>query len=145
MQQETVAIPHQGNGSKKADDAPGEKPEIEVVASLKSRGGWKWSPKARKRLSARMKRLKAKARRAKERKTIDVKKVVERPKHYTSHPSGVECITITEHMNFCIGNAMKYLWRAESKGDTLTDLRKAMWYIKREIERVSYAQGQSGS
>lgn len=56
------------------------------------------------------------------------------PAHYTSHPSSVECIQITEHMSFCIGNAVKYLWRADSKEDRLEDLRKAAWYIQREIE-----------
>lgn len=60
---------------------------------------------------------------------------VNRPKHYTAHPSGVECIQITEHMNFCIGNAVKYLWRAGLKGDALEDLEKARWYIDREIDR----------
>lgn len=62
---------------------------------------------------------------------------VNHPLHYTSHPSGVECIDITEHMNFCIGNAVKYLFRAGIKtADPLTDLRKAEWYIRREIERL---------
>ncbi|MFD0384476.1 DUF3310 domain-containing protein [Streptomyces stramineus] len=37
---------------------------------------------------------------------------VDHPAHYTSHPSGVECIEITQHFNFPIGNAIKYLWRA---------------------------------
>lgn len=60
---------------------------------------------------------------------------VNHPKHYTKHPSGVECITVTEHMNFCLGNAMKYIWRAGEKGDALEDLRKARWYLDREIER----------
>ena len=61
---------------------------------------------------------------------------VNHPKHYTEHPSGVECIQITEHMNFCIGNAVKYLWRAGLKhDDSLEDLRKARWYIEREINR----------
>ena len=60
---------------------------------------------------------------------------VNHPAHYTAHPSGVECIQITEHMNFCIGNAMKYLWRAGLKKDAITDLEKAIWYIKREIAR----------
>jgi hypothetical protein len=59
---------------------------------------------------------------------------VNHPKHYTSHPSGVECIEITEHMGFCVGNAMKYLWRADEKGG-IEDLRKAAWYIAREIAR----------
>jgi hypothetical protein len=61
---------------------------------------------------------------------------VNHPPHYTSHPSGVECIQITEHFNFCIGNAIKYLWRAGLKGEALEDLRKAIWYIEREIDRL---------
>lgn len=60
---------------------------------------------------------------------------VTRPVHYNSHPSGVECITITEHMTFCIGNAIKYLWRAGHKNG-LEDLRKARWYVDREIARL---------
>ncbi|NDB70341.1 MAG: DUF3310 domain-containing protein [Methylocystaceae bacterium] len=62
--------------------------------------------------------------------------VVTRPKHYTQHPSGVECITITEHFNFCIGNAIKYLWRAGLKGDAIEDLKKARWYIDRELNNM---------
>lgn len=62
------------------------------------------------------------------------KEAVHHPQHYTKHPSGVECITITEHMNFCLGNAMKYIWRADLKNG-LEDLEKAQWYIKREIAR----------
>lgn len=57
---------------------------------------------------------------------------VNHPAHYTSHPSGVECITITEHMSFLLGNAMKYLWRADQKNE-LEDLKKARWYLDREI------------
>ena len=60
---------------------------------------------------------------------------VNNPKHYTSHPSGVECIQITEHMGFCLGNAIKYIWRADEKGNDIEDLRKAKWYIEREISR----------
>lgn len=59
---------------------------------------------------------------------------VNHPQHCTSHPSGVECIDITEHMNFCIGNAVKYLWRADLKNG-VEDLQKAVWYINREISR----------
>ena len=59
---------------------------------------------------------------------------VNHPKHYTEHPSGVECIQITEHMNFCLGNAIKYIWRADLKGG-VEDLEKARWYVNREIER----------
>jgi len=61
---------------------------------------------------------------------------VNHPKHYTEHPSGIECIEITEHMNFCVGNAIKYLWRAGLKGEQVEDLRKARWYIDREISRI---------
>ena len=66
---------------------------------------------------------------------------VDHPAHYTDHPSGVECITVTEHMNFNVGNAVKYLWRAGRKGDALTDLRKAAWYVNREIERLTREAG----
>lgn len=68
--------------------------------------------------------------------TADNPQVVNHPPHYTQHPSGVECITITEHYNFNIGNAIKYLWRAGLKGSQLEDLKKADWYVRREIERV---------
>jgi hypothetical protein len=61
---------------------------------------------------------------------------VNHPKHYNSHPSGVECIEITEHFNFNIGNAVKYCWRAGLKGEQVEDLRKARWYIDREISRI---------
>ena len=61
---------------------------------------------------------------------------ISHPKHYTEHPSGVECIEITKHMNFCLGNAIKYIWRAGLKDDALQDLKKAEWYIKCEIERL---------
>ena len=62
---------------------------------------------------------------------------VDHPKHYTTHPSGVECIQITEHLNFCVGNAVKYAWRAGEKGNYVQDLEKAVWYLQREIARVS--------
>ena len=54
------------------------------------------------------------------------------------HPSGVACITITEHMSFCVGNAVEYLLRAGLKNPSaLEDLKKARWYIDREIQRLS--------
>jgi len=61
---------------------------------------------------------------------------VNHPTHYTEHPSGIECIQVTEHMNFCLGNAVKYIWRAGLKGNAVEDLRKAAWYIEREIKRL---------
>jgi hypothetical protein len=60
---------------------------------------------------------------------------VNHPKHYTRHPSGIECIQITEHFGFCLGNAIKYIWRAGLKLDTVEDLKKAAWYLDREIQR----------
>ena len=61
---------------------------------------------------------------------------INHPPYYTQHPSGVECIQITEHFNFCIGNAIKYLWRRGKKDSEIKDLEKAAWYINREIERI---------
>ena len=61
---------------------------------------------------------------------------VNHPKHYISHPSGVECIEVTEHFNFNKGNAIKYIWRSSDKGKEVEDLRKARWYIDREIARL---------
>jgi TPR repeat protein len=59
---------------------------------------------------------------------------VNHPTHY-QHPSGIECIDITEHMSFCLGNAIKYIWRCDSKGQPIQDLRKAVAYLEREITR----------
>jgi hypothetical protein len=61
---------------------------------------------------------------------------VNKPKHYNVDPSGVECITITRHRNFNIGNAIKYLWRAGLKDAEVQDLEKAIWYINDEIKRL---------
>lgn len=60
---------------------------------------------------------------------------VNSPKHYTQHPSGVECIEITRHMNFNLGNVMKYIWREGGKGVPLEDLKKAAWYLNDEIQK----------
>lgn len=69
---------------------------------------------------------------------------VNHPKHYTSDPSGIECIDVTRHRNFNIGNAIKYLWRAGLKEDKdrklidkqAEDLNKAVWYLVDEIHRL---------
>ena len=78
---------------------------------------------------------------------------VNHPHHYTSHPSGVECIDITEHYDFCIGNAIKYLWRAGLKCEggytsvekELEDLKKARWYISRKIINLEYIINKSNN
>ena len=62
--------------------------------------------------------------------------IVNHPPHYTNHPSGVECIQITEHMGFNLGNAMKYIWRADLKAKRTEDIEKAIWYLKRELTRT---------
>lgn len=69
--------------------------------------------------------------------------MVNLPPHYRKHASGVECIQITEHMNFCLGNCIKYLWRADHKGG-LEDLKKARWYLDREIARREREERNNG-
>src|SRR5215469_18149313 len=71
--------------------------------------------------------------------------LINHPPHYGSHPSGVECITISECYNFNVGNAIKYLWRAGLKEgvDPVEDLRKAAWYVNREIERLSREEARA--
>lgn len=73
---------------------------------------------------------------------------VNHPKHYNSHPSGIECITIARHYTFSIGNAIKYLWRAGLKQDPsmedrekeIEDLEKAKWYID---DRIATLRGDN--
>lgn len=64
--------------------------------------------------------------------------MVNHPSHYTSDPSGVECIQIVRHRNYNIGNAIKYLWRAGLKNEDkhIEDLKKAIFYITDEINRL---------
>ncbi|OPH38211.1 DUF3310 domain-containing protein [Moraxella equi] len=57
--------------------------------------------------------------------------MINHPPHYTSCPSGIECIEIAELLPFCLGNCYKYLHRAGLKGDKLTDLQKSLWYARR--------------
>jgi hypothetical protein len=64
---------------------------------------------------------------------------VNHPKHYTNHPSGIEAIQVTEHMGFNLGNAVKYIWRCDLKKDAIEDLKKAVWYIEREISKRTKA------
>lgn len=65
-----------------------------------------------------------------------MKDMVNHPPHYTSHPSGIEAIQVTRHMNFNLGNAMKYIWRAGLKANAVEDLEKAVFYINDEIARL---------
>lgn len=59
---------------------------------------------------------------------------VKQPAHYTGHPSGVEPITITKHMNFPLGSVIKYVMRCDLKGKPIEDLKKARQFLDIEIE-----------
>lgn len=61
---------------------------------------------------------------------------VNHPRHYNLHPSGVEAVDVCEQMSFNVGNAVKYLFRHEHKGG-VEDLRKSLWYIKRELTNLT--------
>lgn len=62
---------------------------------------------------------------------------VHHPSHYTQHPSGVECIEVTRHMSFNLGNVVKYVWRSglKDQAPTIQDLEKARWYLDDEIKK----------
>lgn len=60
--------------------------------------------------------------------------MVNHPPHYNEHPSGIECIRVTERLPFNLGNAFKYVFRHKAKNGR-EDLQKAHWYLKRELER----------
>ena len=66
--------------------------------------------------------------------------MVNEPPHYKSHPSGVECIEVVEHMSFNLGNVVKYCWRSGLKNDEIEDLKKARFYLDREIARLERAR-----
>lgn len=61
---------------------------------------------------------------------------VDHPEHYGGADNPYEAIKVIEAwgLGFCLGNTVKYISRAGRKGDSLTDLRKAAWYLQREIE-----------
>ena len=64
--------------------------------------------------------------------------IINKPKHYNSHPSGIECIDIVKHHDFCTGNAIKYLWRQGLKDgeSSVKDLKKAAYYIDKKIKEL---------
>lgn len=72
---------------------------------------------------------------------------VNHPPHYNNSRATcdcgrqIECIDVTRHLNFNIGNAIKYLWRCELKGNKLEDLKKASWYIQDEIDNLKNIDG----
>ena len=54
--------------------------------------------------------------------------LVNNPAHYTSHPSGVECINVIKPLPFALANVIKYVWRSDLKNG-LEDLKKAQKYL----------------
>lgn len=60
--------------------------------------------------------------------------IVNNPDHYTA--GGIETIDFIEakELNFCLANVVKYVARAKHKGKYLEDLKKARWYLEREIK-----------
>lgn len=64
---------------------------------------------------------------------------VDHPPYYGGADAPIECIDVVENMNFCRGNAIKYLWRAGGKQNEIEDLYKAKWYVEREIARLERA------
>jgi hypothetical protein len=79
--------------------------------------------------------------------TTEENEQVNHPPHYTSHPSGIEAITVTSGFGFCLGNVIKYVWRAGLKStDPLPDLKKARWYLDYHIKQLEGAtDGGTGS
>ena len=70
---------------------------------------------------------------------------VERPAHYHSHPTGVECVAIAEHFGYHLGNVVAYIWRHKLKGAPIEDLKKARWHLDREIRNLENAERGAGN
>jgi hypothetical protein len=68
--------------------------------------------------------------------TNDSREMVDHPQHYQSN-GGIEAIDVIEgfSLNFNLGNAIKYILRADKKGNKKQDLEKSLWYIKRELDK----------
>lgn len=68
--------------------------------------------------------------------SVMTKETVNHPNHYNI--GGIEVIDFIESwdLNFSLGNAIKYIARAPYKNDKIEDLKKARWYIDREIQRL---------
>lgn len=66
---------------------------------------------------------------------------IDHPNHYNQVP-GVECIDVAEKFGFCLGNSIKYIWRSKHKGNRIEDLKKAIWYIEREISNIEQGKNE---
>ena len=70
---------------------------------------------------------------------------VDHPPYYNWHPTGIEAVEVCEAFPYNLGNALAYIWRCGGpvkKGEVETDLEKAIWYLRREVERIR--NGRSG-
>jgi hypothetical protein len=77
--------------------------------------------------------------------TIDepaTKEAVNHPAHYGGKNNPYEAIKVIEAWNlgFCLGNTIKYIARAGKKDATVQELEKALWYLKREIQKLKDGQ-----
>jgi hypothetical protein len=70
-------------------------------------------------------------------KTQNNSEEVDHPNHY-NQITGVECIDVIEQLKlgFNLGNTLKYIWRCDDKGKRVQDLKKAAWYLQREINNA---------
>jgi len=64
--------------------------------------------------------------------------VIQKAAHYNRHASGIECIELVQHLPFCLGNLLKYVWRTGHKQAALVDLQKALYYLDRERARIDW-------
>ena len=73
------------------------------------------------------------------------KELVNHPNHYGGKDNPYEAIKVIEawNLDFCLGNTIKYISRAGKKDDTVQELEKALWYLKREIKRIKDGQENS--
>jgi hypothetical protein len=71
--------------------------------------------------------------------------VIDHPLYY-NQLGNIECIDVIQHFDFCVGSAMKYLWRAGLKEGAadIDDYKKALWYIQRKIELCENSQTETG-
>lgn len=69
---------------------------------------------------------------------------INHPTHYNSRDIGYECIELAQYQTFCVGNAIKYLWRYRDKEKPLEDLEKARWYAYRALTRKETVNLEDG-
>lgn len=73
------------------------------------------------------------------------KELVNHPNHYGGKDNPYEAIKVIEawDLGFCLGNTVKYISRAGKKDETIQELEKALWYLKREIKNLKDGKKES--